>query len=685
MRPATSTTAFPPAACRPQGRMWLSLSGAGRATSAAAPLLLALLLGSLLVVRVSTQPAAVPRCVNTVAGGAGAPAPWAMPASVITDADGMPVFAAGNSIFRVAGVGTPAFPIANYANKRGFAGDLGPASDAQLYGVSSLALMPDGAILAFDCGNSRIRRISVDGMISTFAGGDIGYGGDGGPATAARFFCVLGVFFPTPGIVSTRDGDVIVSDTGNNRLRLISGATGIVTTLAGSGSAGWSGDNGGATLAMLNQPTLLALDDSAGSSLSVVFADSRGSRIRRIDLKTRMISHVAGTGVLMSGAGDNLAANKSTVYLFGGLAVQNKTVVFGEGEKVRTITPSGLLSTFAGNGLQGATGNGGDALLAAFDFISALYFDKAGNLLVAEAQANSLRSISPGPTLPRIITLVLRASPLVDIWTELPNRPATSVSLKTPADVHVSKASGRTFFTDAENNAVFELLATGAIARIAGTGGACLRGPTTKCGDGGPALLATLNLPYYFTVIDTPSPALILSDNTNKVRRVDLQTGYISTVAGTGEFSASRLEMVSLFNGDGPALSRTFFSIAGASSTPDGSIYLCDTAWGLGYGGSSPTLVRKLVIGGDVTTVAGYHPAFLGPASLGANFFIKPTFLETRSSQLPLSVVFGNIQALSGENDGSLLMSDNVVDVILRFVPATGLISLIAGVPFDES
>ena len=664
--------------------MWLSLSGAGRATSAAAPLVLALLLGSLLVVRVSTQPAAaVPRCVNTVAGGAGAPAPWTMPAFVITDADGMPVFAAGNSIFRVASVGQTAFPIANSANKRGFAGDLGPASDAQLYAVSSLALMPDGAILAFDCGNSRIRRISVDGMISTFAGGDIGYGGDGGPATAARFFCVLGAFFPTPGIVSTRDGDVIVSDTGNNRLRLISGATGIVTTLAGSGTAGWSGDNGGATLAMLNQPTLIALDDSAGSSLSVVFADSRGSRIRRVNLKTRMISHVAGTGVLMI-AGDNLAANNSTVSLYGGLAVRNMTIVFAD-IKVRTISPSGLLSTIAGNGLQGATGNDGDALLAEFDFISALYFDKAGNLLVAEAQASSLRSISPGPTLPRIITLVLRASPLVDIWTELPNRPATSVSLKTPADVHVSKASGRTFFTDAENNAVFELLATGSIARIAGTGGACSIGPTTKCGDGGLALLATLNLPYYFTVIDTPSPALILTDNTRKVRRVDLQTGMISTVAGTGKFSSTQLEMVSLFNGDGPALTRTFFNTAGASSTPDGSIYLCDTAWGLGYGGSSPTLVRKLVIGGDVTTVAGYHPAFLGPASLGANFFIKPTFLETRSPQLPLSVVFGNIQTLSGESDGSLLMSDSVINVILRFVPATGLISLIAGVPFDDS
>jgi glucose/arabinose dehydrogenase len=182
---------------------------------------------------------------------------------------------ASGRIKTIAGTGVP-----------GYSGDGGPGELAQLSGPSGLAAMADGSVLIADLSNNRIRRVAPDGTISTFAGnGTAGFAGDGGPATTAQ------LRFPDA-VAVARDGSVLIADRGNERVRRVSPG-GTITTVAGDGTAGFTGDGGPAAAAELNGPVGVAVAPDGG----VLIADSENQRVRRVS-PDGTITTVAGTGTL---------------------------------------------------------------------------------------------------------------------------------------------------------------------------------------------------------------------------------------------------------------------------------------------------------------------------------------------------------------------------------------------------
>ncbi len=175
----------------------------------------------------------------------------------------------------------------------GYTGDGGPAINAQFSSPGGIAMDAHGNLYIADQNNNVIREVNLAGIISTVAGtGASGFGGDGGPATAALLSL-------TTGIAVDGAGNMYISDDGNQRIRKVS-ASGIITTIAGNGAAGFSGDGGMATLAQINDPYTILIDLTG----NILFADNSNDRIRKID-PAGVITTVAGNGGygLFSGGG----------------------------------------------------------------------------------------------------------------------------------------------------------------------------------------------------------------------------------------------------------------------------------------------------------------------------------------------------------------------------------------------
>ena len=170
-----------------------------------------------------------------------------------------------------------------------------------------------GNVYLADSGNSRIRKVTIStGIISTIAGtGTKSRSGDGGPATSATLYLPQGVALDAV-------GNVYIADTDNYVIRKITVSTGIISTIAGKGTADYGGDNGAATSATLSSPTGIALDTSG----NVYIADNGNSRIRKITVSTGIITTVAGKGDA-SYAGDNDAATAASLYNPSGVAVDS--------------------------------------------------------------------------------------------------------------------------------------------------------------------------------------------------------------------------------------------------------------------------------------------------------------------------------------------------------------------------
>jgi DNA-binding beta-propeller fold protein YncE len=272
--------------------------------------------------------------------------------------------------------------------EKGFAGDGGKASEALLNGPFDIAFDRAGNLYFSDTFNHRIRRVeAATGIISTIAGtGDPGYSGDGGPATAAALNEPYGVAID-------RAGNVYAADRLNRRVRRIDAASGTITTLAGTGEAEYSGDGGPASRAGLAEPNGLAFDPD---ETHLYIADVADHRVRVVDLASGVIDTFAGTGMAEHG-GDGGPAREARI--FGARAVKvapDGTVYILErqGSSLRAVDPAtGLIQTIAGTTGRGYGGDGGPAASAVFDAPKEMALDRDGSLLIVDTENHAIRRI----------------------------------------------------------------------------------------------------------------------------------------------------------------------------------------------------------------------------------------------------------------------------------------------------
>jgi sugar lactone lactonase YvrE len=327
---------------------------------------------------------------------------------------------------------------------RGYSGDAGSATSAQLSFPSGVAIDTTGNLFIADSSNGRIRKVTPDGTIRTVAGGGTQYPGDGGPATAAQLYdpygvavdlagnlfiadtfhkCVrkvtpdgvissVGSCYLNPGSSNPAPYGVAVDTAGNlfiswyywDSSSYIQKMTpdGISSTVAGIGRNGFSGDGGPATSAQLYAPNGVAVDSTG----NLFIADVVNSRIRKVT-PGGIISTVVGIGTKGFGGdgGPAISAQLNNPY---GVAVDSAGNLFiadNGNNNVRKVTPSGIISTVAGNGSHGYSGDGGPAVSAQFYNPYGVAVDPAGNLFISDSNNNCIRLVLGGPTISANLTL----------------------------------------------------------------------------------------------------------------------------------------------------------------------------------------------------------------------------------------------------------------------------------------
>jgi uncharacterized protein (TIGR03437 family) len=497
------------------------------------------------------------------------------PNGIAVDSAGNLYIADGSERIRKVANGVIATVVGN--GHEGFSGDNGPAISAQLNAPGALAVDSAGNLFIADTMNFRIREVS-GGVITTVAGnGTFAFGGDNGPATSAGLIAA--------GVAVDSTGNLYIAD--GNRIRKVS--NGVITTVVGNGTGVFGGDNGPATSAQL-QATGVAVD-SAGN-LYVI----GGSRVRKVS--NGVITTVAGGGFSLGG--DNGPATSAQLSAFGALAVDSAGGLYiADGNRVRKIS-NGVIATVAGNGTNGSSGDNGPATSAqlragglAVDSAGNLYItdrysvrkvsggvittvagngtpgfsgdngtatsaelngpmgvaaDSAGNLYIADTLNNRIRKVSNG-----VITTVA-GNGYPGFGGD--NGPATSAQLYEPGGI-VLDSAGNLYIADGYNSRIRKV-ANGVITTVAGNGLQGVKGdniPATS------ALITPMGI-----ALDAAGNLYIADGYTVGIRKVS--NGVIATVAGIGTNG---------FSGDnGPATSAQLNLPWGVAVDSAGNVYIAD-------------------------------------------------------------------------------------------------------------
>ena len=495
----------------------------------------------------------------------------------------------------------------------GYSGDGGPATVAELNNPTGITFDAFGNMYVADNQNFRIRKINTAGIISTVVSSGYGYSGNGGPATAAKLSQPHGIAFDL-------SGNLYIADTYNACIRKVNTA-GIISTIAGNDTSGYKGDGGLATAAELSEPVGIAFDAAGNLYIADAF------RIRKVNT-AGIINTVVGNGS-QGYSGDGGLATAAQLNYPGGIAFDvsgNMYITDGFNACVRMINTAGIINTVAGNGIQGYTGDGGIATAAEIgNLFSGLSFDVSGNLYVADGINNVIRKISTnniittavgsigngvtqpslelyGPagltfdkagnmyiteiSCPRVrkvttagIISIIAGNGIVGFSGD--GGAATAAKIQNTRGVVVDNF-GNIYIADNGNNVVRKINPLGIITTIAGNSNS-FQGFS---GDGGPATAAELAGPTGIA-FDALGNLYISDGFNNRIRKVNT-AGIITTIAGTGNAG---------YSGDGGlALAAELNFPWGITLDALGNIYIPDF---------SNNCIRKINTAGLITTVAG--------------------------------------------------------------------------------
>ncbi|MGA3044664.1 MAG: hypothetical protein ABSF54_28145, partial [Bryobacteraceae bacterium] len=441
---------------------------------------------------------------------------------------------------------------------RAFAGDGGPATAATLRNPSGIAVDSNGNLYIADAGDARIRMVTTaTGIIDTIAGnGAMLEGGDGGSAAKATFAALGELAMDTHNNLSLIDGD---------RVRRITASSGTIATVAGNGTAALAGDGGPATQAEINLPGGLVLN-SAGN---LYIADTGNRRIRLVTAATGTISTIAGTsqngdgglaagavlsnpqGVAVDAAGNlfiadgsvirevNAATGMISTFAGGGAGTQDGVgllqaklnplslifdssgdLIVGEAGLIRRLDKGGTVTTIAGTGVVGFSGDGGPATQAQIGSATALAIDAAGGVLFADAGNKRLRRVDTGTA---VIATVAGNGQVNFTGT---GQPATATGIGDIAGVAVD-STGNIYIGGVNTYFILKISPAGAVSVVAGAGGC------GYIGDGGPATSAFVCQVSTFAV-DANDNLYVGDPICYCVRRIAADTGIIQTVVGNG-------------------------------------------------------------------------------------------------------------------------------------------------------
>jgi sugar lactone lactonase YvrE len=478
------------------------------------------------------------------------------------------------TITTIAGNGTVCSP------STALCGDNGPATKASL----NFGNQADGAGIAVDgVGNlyipdssdNRVRKVDTTGMITTIAGTGMpclnpgpGNCGDGGAATLATL--------NLPAAVFVSGGNIYIADEFDEEIRLVN-VDGQISTVAGDGIFGFSGDGGAAVSAALSDPVGVFVDGNG----NLFIADDGNNRIREVTSDNQIINPFAGGGSGGDG-GPPLNSNFSYAYDLALDAANNQFIIDFGTSRIREVT-GGVITTVAGSGTAAYSGDGGAPTSATLDYPRGVALGAGGKIFIADSATSVVRLVQGGVITTYAGVGFSTCSPSTGVCGD--GGPANSASLNTPNGVAVD-SNGNLFIADTGDNRIRRVDTAFNISTVAGTGVACAAPPA--CGDGGQATLAQLNSPTGIAV-DAADDLFIADSGDNLIRRVDGKTQVITTVAFDGQAT---------FSGDG--------GLATLASMSAPNKVAVDPAGNLYIGGGLDNVVRRVDFATQtIATVAG--------------------------------------------------------------------------------
>jgi sugar lactone lactonase YvrE len=401
-------------------------------------------------------------------------------------------------------------------------GDGLPALSTNIASPTGIAFDPAGNLVFSEPG--RIRRIdAATGLVTTLAGQVTqGFLGDGGPAVAARFSDIRAIRFDAA-------GNLYVADWGNNRLRRVDAATGIVTTVLGNGTQDWCGDEGPALDSCLHTPYGVAIDVND----NVFLSDPGSGRIRRVEADTGLITTIAGTGPPYVYGGDGGAAVSAGFGGFAGLRgiafdpAGNLVIAAGDGHRIRRIDmTTGIITTIAGTGIAGYSGDNGNAQFAQFFAPNDVAFDAQGNLFVADYGNNRVRRID---AVTNVVTTFAGNGALTGFHGDGGHSLAATIG--NPNSLEFD-AAGNLLIGDRIGYRVRKVnMTTRVITTLAGNGtfASDTDGPATSVGIGSPSGIAV------------DAAGNIFVNAAQRLRRIDA-SGHMTNLVGMGGYFGEGLE-----------------------------------------------------------------------------------------------------------------------------------------------